>query len=569
MDEIKNKPGVHTLIFLGAIACFVFYQFFYPYHFYYQEQNQLFLGTWDYVLSYLDKPGWLACLAGDFLTQFYYYKGVGPAILTLGILLAGYDIRHALEVTGVKGTWVPYTVACLAMILLVFCSFDYHFRLCSVIAFIGGADVFRTSTSSFNRTAKFLKEIDALDQKLNHKNGIGLYHWVLAFNIFITVMVCHWFFGSGVWIYAALVVWGCIVNFKHPGNLLRWAALILPFILMLPCKRLYGLDYEELYTYPKIGKLSLPQMEWERTFDADFEYYRGDYNKIINSAEKAENPNRYMVFFYNLVMAQNHSLTTNLLKFKHPELGSFQMLDKKTPTIVLHALNELSWTLGDMASCKRTAILANIQSPDSRSIRMVKRLAEINLVTGDYDTARKYLRILQKTVVWNNWADRIFAALGQNATREEQSALQPYIAKQPFVNTQDTTRTNDDYRVIMHELAKSNPENYMAINYMLCSDLLQKDLKAFKKDYDTFYLKQKSPLYSKFYQEVLAMYLTQTHATPDEWKYYIKQPLAVENYLHYQQNPDNPAFRYSYWRYYDKGEKPKEDYNENNSEVVE
>ncbi len=28
---------------------------FYPYHFYYQEQNQLFLGTWDYVLHYLDK----------------------------------------------------------------------------------------------------------------------------------------------------------------------------------------------------------------------------------------------------------------------------------------------------------------------------------------------------------------------------------------------------------------------------------------------------------------------------------------------------------------------------------
>ncbi len=26
MDEIIKKPGVHTLIFLGAIACFIFYQ---------------------------------------------------------------------------------------------------------------------------------------------------------------------------------------------------------------------------------------------------------------------------------------------------------------------------------------------------------------------------------------------------------------------------------------------------------------------------------------------------------------------------------------------------------------
>ena len=186
---------------------------------------------------------------------------------------------------------------------------------------------------------------------------------------------------------------------------------------------------------------------------------------------------------------------------------------------------------------------------------MVKRLAEINLVTGDYDTARKYLRILQKTVVWKNWANRIFAALGRHATEEERSTLQPYINKQPSVNTQDTTRKNDDYRAIMHELAKSNPNNYMAINYLLCTDLLQKDLNTFKQDYDAYYLKQKSPLYSRFYQEVLAMYLTMTHASQATWKYYIKQPDAVDRYHQYLKEPDDAAFRHSYWYYYDKRKK--------------
>lgn len=555
MDEIIKKPGVHTLIFLGAIACFVFYQFFYPYHFYYQEQNQLFLGTWSYVLHYLDKPGWLACLAGDFLTQFYYYKAIGPIILTLAILLAGYDIRHALEVTGVKGTWIPYTVASLVMLLLVCFSFDYQFRLCSVFAFIGGADVFRTSTSCFHKTAKYLKELDSIDQKVNHKQGMGLFHGVLAFNIFISTIVCHWFFGSGVWVYSALVILGCIMHFKQPGNIWRWAALIVPYIAMLPCKMLYTVNYQKLYTYPSLGRLSKPQMDWEKTFDADFEFYRGDYNKIINMAEKAEDPNKYLIFYYNLVMAQNHSLTPNLLRFPTPWLGTTYIPDAETHTSALHALNELSWMLGDMSSCKRTAILANIQAPGSRSIRMVKRLAEINLVTGDYDTARKYLRMLQKTVVWKKWADRIFAALGRHATQEELSTLQPYLNKQPFVNTQDTTRANDDYRAIMHELAKSNPDNYMAINYLLCTDLLQKDLNAFKQDYDTYYVKQKSPMYSRFYQEVLAMYLTKTQASPEAWKHYIKQPDAVDRYHQYLEHPSDAAFQYSYWYYYDKRKK--------------
>lgn len=557
MDEIIKKPGVHTLIFLGAVACFIFYQFFYPYHFYYQEQNQLFLGTWDYVLHYLDKPGWLACLAGDFFTQFYYYKAIGPFILTLAILLAGYDIRHALEVTGVKGTWIPYTTACLVMTLLVCLSFDYQFRLCSVFAFIGGADVFRTSTSSFHKTAKYLKEIDDIDQKVNHKSsGMGLFHGVLAFNIFISTLVCHWFFGSGVWVYTALVALGCIMYFKQPGNIWRWVALIAPYFALLPCQKLYKINYLKLYTYPSIGNIiTKPQMDWEKTFDADFEFYRGDYNKIIDMAEKAKDPNKYLVFYYNLVMAQNHSLTNNLLRFPTPWLGTTYKTDAETHTAALHALNELSWVLGDMSSCKRTALLANIQSPDSRSIRMVKRLAEISLVTGDYDTARKYLRMLQKTVVWKKWANHIFAALGHHATPEEQSALQPYIDKQAFVNTQDTIRNNDDYHAITRELAKSNTDNYMAINYMLCTDLLQKDLNSFKQDYDTYYLKQKSPMYGQLYQEALVLYLTKAHATPEAWKYYIKQQNVINQYHQYQQNPSNAAFQQSYWYYYDKRKK--------------
>ena len=87
-----NKPsiGIYTLYVLGAVACFAFFQFCYPYHLFYQEQNQLFLMSWDHVTTYLDKPGWLACLAGDFLTQFYYFRYAGPIILTLCILLTGY-----------------------------------------------------------------------------------------------------------------------------------------------------------------------------------------------------------------------------------------------------------------------------------------------------------------------------------------------------------------------------------------------------------------------------------------------------------------------------------------------
>ena len=114
---------------------------------------------------------------------------------------------------------------------------------------------------------------------------------------------------------------------------------------------------------------------------------------------------------------------------------------------------------------------------------MVKRLAEINLVKGDYAATRKYLRILQKTFVWSRWANRAFSSLGRKATTDEKALLQQYIEKRPFINRKDTLRLNENCHTIMCELAESNPNNKIAIDYMLCSDLLLKDMETFKRDY--------------------------------------------------------------------------------------
>ena len=84
------------VIALWAIACWCFFQFCYPYHFFFQEQNQLFLWSWDYISSYTGS-GWLATLAGDFLTQFYYYLYIGATILTFCLTATGMLLYSALS----------------------------------------------------------------------------------------------------------------------------------------------------------------------------------------------------------------------------------------------------------------------------------------------------------------------------------------------------------------------------------------------------------------------------------------------------------------------------------------
>ena len=432
MNKQKTSQSnfvIYSLYVLGAIACFAFFQFCYPYHLFYQEQNQLFLMSWDYVTTYLDKPGWLACLAGDFLTQFYYFRYAGPIILTLCILLTGYNIRCAVEMADIKGRWVAHSVAFIVMILLICSSFHYDYRLSSILAVAGGASVFRVSTSLLISTRMFIKKIERRNEQGLFLNGSGIANWVSVISIFVSIFVCHWFFGYGVWVYGALTFAGCIANIMMAGTYYRLAALIIPFFLLMLTKRLYYCDFQTIYTYPGIGKLAKPQLDQERTLAVDCKYYFGNYNQVINMVEKDKNPNQYMKFYHDLIMAQFRSQPASLRKYPNKDIGTFETLKANPSLLTIHALNELYWALDDMTFCERAAMLGNIYSPNCRNIRMVKRLAEINLVRGNYAATRKYLRILQKTFVWKRWADRIFASLGKNASAEEKAILQTYLDK--------------------------------------------------------------------------------------------------------------------------------------------
>lgn len=557
MNSLITKPGVHVLILLWAIASFVFFQFFYSYHLFYQEQNQLFLFSWDYIITYLDKPGWLACLTGDFLTQFYYYRYAGPTILTLSILMAGYNVRCGVEDTDIKGTWIPYTIAIAVMTMLVCFSFHYDYRLSSIIAVAGGANVFRFSTKILVSTRMFVKKLESLAEQHTSLDGTRLPQWITAFSIFTSMLVCHWFFGCGMWVYAALVLLGCIKYINKPGNYTRLAAIAIPLFIIMLDKRLYFIDLYTAYTHPGIGKFVKPQMDLEKTLAADCEYYFGNYNTVVNMVEKDKEPNQYMKFYYNLVSAQGRSLPAVLLKYSNNYLGTFETLGPDTPPLTIKTINELYWILGDMTFCERAAILANVCSPENRNIRMMKRLAEINMVKGDYDAARKYLRILQKTFVWSRWANRAFDALGRKASSYDKALLQQYIDKRPYLNTRDTLRQNDNCHTIMSELMESNPNNQIAINYMLCSDLLLKDMETFKHDYDAYYLKQQNIAYETLYQEALAIYLAGTQAPPAEWAKYIKRQDVLQRFKQYNEQRGNPAFKDTYWYYFDKAEAPR------------
>lgn len=545
----------YILILLWGIACFAFFQGWYHYHFFYQEQNQLFLWSPDYLSTYFSKPAWLACLLGDFLTQFYYYLFAGPTILTLSILALGDLCHRSLQKAGIESHPLTTGIAIIIMTIEAQFSLHYDYRLSSIVAFAGGAGTFLVSTFVLTSVRKWVSKMEKRHESHIMIAGMGLQHWLSFLSIAVSTPVCFWLFGYGVWIYAVLVIVGCILNIKESGNYLRTAALILPLFLLMLSKRSYYLDFETLYAYPGMGEFVKPQLDLEKTFGVGDEYYFGNYNNVVKMVEEDESPNQYMKFYYNLVMGQRGILPDKLLAFQDNNLGTFEKVGPDTPTLTILTINELYWLLGDMTFAERATILANVMSPDKRNIRFTKRLAEINLVSGNRNAAKKYLYILQKTFAWKNWATQILDAL--DAGNNQRGILRTYQEKARFINKKDTLRLGDNGYTIMQELLESNPENHIALDYLLCSDLLLKDMDTFKHDYDTYYLKLKNPHYEKLYQEALMIYLAGTNATQEEWQKYIKRMDIMQRFEQYNQQRGSSSFADTYWYYFDKGTAPK------------
>lgn len=478
-----NKTNIfyYAIIAILAIVCFVFFQFYYPYSFFYKEQNQIFLMSWSYISTYFSKPAWAACLIGDFLTQFYYYLYAGAIILTLCLLTMGDIIRRALQRAGLN-TGAAFFIAIIAMILEAICHFKIEFHLSSTIAIIGG--------SAMSFFISYILRIDRI-KKLRFMNDII---------IVVFATVTYWMFGYGWIVFMVISIISGLKLINLKTGLIRIIYIPL-FMFCIPLtQKQYLLNAKENCTYPGIGMLSKPNMDFEKYLAIDNEYYFGHYSEVIMMCQKMDSIPEPISFFYNLSLARQGMLINYIELDKPTNLGTFYHINSTTPLLIIKMMNELYYALGDMTLTERAAIMANSFSPDNRNVRMIKRLAEANLVNNDIPAANKYLRILENTIVYKQWAEN------HTPGRQTEAIKAEITNKRKYINTTDTLRLTDNCRDVLIELLNSNPKNIMALDYLLCSDLIAHQIGIFKSDYDKYYALQKRKDQPILYKQAIDFY---------------------------------------------------------------
>lgn len=570
MAEYEKKIDWIIPVSLVGIS-FLFFQFFYPYHLFFKEQILLFLFSSDYFLSYFNKPAWLAGYTGDFLTQLFYLRGGGATVLSLLFLLEW--MIGSIVIKRIFSTTKASVWALLPVIADWILHLEILHSVSVSIGFILVLLLFLIYTLISNR-------------------------WLSIVSVPIVIFTGYWLAGMTILILPVLIV---ARDYKHERfSLLKWiVAVTLAVAIPLAFRHNYLLTTLQAYIYPaiqvqslllpaafiftlagifflkrfelnhsKLVSIAVPlifiglligglsvnaNFRFEKILSLDSETYFENTDRVIELSQIYKQKDRQATYFTNMALAKNGVLPEHLLEYYQPSVHGLilpVMPDESWQSIFVS--NEVFFLMGDMNLAQHSAMLGNTFSPYQRSSRMIKRLAEINLINGDTAAAGKYLRILSKTMFHKKWAK------SRQLMNHAAVPTKWLSEKREQIPHTDTLRKSNDQLASLRFLIEQNPGNTIALDYLLCHYLLDKDLKSFKKAYDQYARQIDRPV-PKVYGETLLIQLFASKASREEAAGYSINPQKITDFIAYTKlyeqtkgdmNALKERFGQSYWFYY-------------------
>ena len=528
-----------TLTVLSGIAVYCFFAFKYPYHLHFQEQYQLFESTWAYFGSVAAIPGGLADWLGRFLTQFCYHAPVGAALMTLLVIA----VQLLTWAVCRRHTFVSYALSFLPAIASLAFLCDENALAGGVIALILALACAALCTLVRSDKARWILEAVLVPLVYLACGGIAV--------VFVLVCLLREFARCGL---KALPI--SLILLALAALCPFIAARIFPYPLGRLC---YGVHY---YRYHNI----LPGMLWvsalcsvlvagvcsfgtrertdrwqwiagsvlfvllaalgtglvfktadfskEETMRYDFMARMGMWNRIMMRADGQNPQNHTALSCLNLALAKTGRMGD--FQFSYYQDGTEGLLpgfvaDFTSPVTT----GEIFWHLGMVNTAQRFAFEAQEAIPDfQKSARCYKRLAQTNIVNGDWDVARKYLKSLHNAVFYRHWADETMAQLEAGDPFQQPDLEQ---ARTLRLQKHDFLFSDTEMDSMLGLLKVENPSNQIALDYLMSWCLLQKNLDRFAECLSLV----DTPALPKSYQEALLLRWALTHNDLDGAPSYI------------------------------------------------
>jgi len=574
MKQTRWPEVLFTILF--GLAVTLFFAIVYPHHLHFQEQYQLFLFEGSYVYDVLSVPGGLADLLGRFCTQFFVYAKVGAVIM--GVLLMAVQLMTARFMGWNRFYGLSFVPALLLWIFML----DENALLGGVWAVILvmliSWDVNKLQNDTLRGLISFLAAV-----LLYWAAGPMAFLFVL---LFILGEIHHGSFASriaGVAALVALIVmavvlphyvsagserfWYGIHYFRYPNVNPHWLWLAAGSVGLIGALSLFVKRFQEPSTrklFPFlstavaalavfIGIRTTGNMRAEEIMKYDYMARNQQWNRILQTADAKMPNNPLMVTALNLALGMKGLMADNMFRYVQNGVGGLLPSFVSDPVSPL-TTSEAYYQLGMINTAQRFVFEAQEAIPDyQKSGRCYKRLAQTNLIVGNYPVARKYLMALQKTLFYSDWADETLKLLDneeQIRKHPEYGRLRSYIVKDDFLYS------DRDLSAMLGRQYMANRQNRLAFEYLEASYLLTRDLDSFLS---RFNLGQSLnyPRIPTAYQEGLLLWWSREHTAQEQIPPGIERPIFQRmNEFYGMTNNKVPVekiaqkFGNTYWYYY-------------------
>lgn len=577
MKNLMIKTWKPLLSLLFGVAVVIFWAVPYVGGLCFQEQYQMFLFDSGYFLERIVLPGGLADYISEFLVQFYYMPVLGGAIIALLLMGIQTAVWGLMKQYGARHDFPGYLLSFLPTIALWCAMGDQNVLLSFVVALFGALVIGWIHNRFHNRLVKvvfelvstalvywllgpvvFLYAVLMIGDTLKNAKQKGNVFSGIGYSAVILILTVAWILLTTQTLqYPLYRIFAGLNYYRYPGAIsplpfvvMVWAVVI-PFLGMIPCHRkslqklqqskvVIVLSYVLVIVASWFGiKTSFDEMTYE-LIDYDFLVRTEQWDKIIEKAEKKPATTPLGVSCVNLALSQKGMLADRLFEFyQNGGEGLFPTFTRDMISPVSTA--EIFFRLGMVNDAERYMFEAQEAIPNYRkSARLTRRIIECDIINGNYKVAAKLLRRLQKTLFYSNWANQTMALLGNEKAINRHpiyGKLRKYREKK-----QDFLFSDREMDQMLGLLFLNDNHNKMAYEYLMCYELLQRDMEKFMQYYPLgrFVGYDHIP---RTFQEILIGNWMKTHSDPRTIPYSVDAQ-NVNNTLNfiqlYMQNPKDP-----------------------------
>ncbi|HAM08964.1 MAG: hypothetical protein A2X04_08610 [Bacteroidetes bacterium GWF2_41_9] len=533
-ESISGYGTQISLLLLFALS-FVYFQWFGNGIFFHQENNSLFIYSFDYLAKYLSRPGGLLVYAGNFLTQGYFSTIYGSLVNSILFILICLILRSVLNLFTQKDSKGIFLIILLPLALLI-CQANYNYYIFHTLGFLSVALWFRASIAIKRIEVRIILLL--LFPLFYYIAGtfalvyLGMYFMYcglfengkeryvfpliqLAVSILTLVLFYKVLFLQPL---KTILDYPLIINdysiYTIPlliaGSLFVIYPLFIRLSVILRYKRIEGylVPVTILSFFPATVLFLLWQnnpvlegiMKTERMF------INGQTDKVILCIEKYSAPNIIEQFYYNLALSEKDQLCSRMF-FSRQSSGPMSLSlegNREQASRTIHYY----YTIGLINEARHLAfelMVRNGYTPEN-----IKMLIRTELINGNFRPAERYLGVLKKTLKYRNWAGKY-----------EKYLFNPELVKaDPELGEKIKLMPQSDFFIVpgearnIDQLIKSNHLNRKAFEYKMARLLLEKDLIAVEEEVKNM----KSMGYTSFprhIDEAIVAYRNFAKAVPD------------------------------------------------------